>query len=185
MRKEHTNIPQPTLLGTNEYEGDFLVPFTPEKGINTTLADIVSKALFDCPSSFQSLYRSINSVPVYRYRYQGNLPSVTPYPWIRGAYHSAELPLLFGMLDLGIAEPEKWELKAARYMQDTWMAFVKDPVKGLQKRGWPLYDPAGEYENLQESIARAKGYLGGPDPIEYDLTLAGNRPNAGTAAIRK
>lgn len=127
----------------------------------------------------------MNSVPVYRYRYQGHLPSVTPYPWIRGAYHSAELPLLFSMLDLGIAKPEKWELEASSYMQDTWMAFVKDPVKGLQKRGWPLYDPEGESENLQERIARAKGYLEGPNSIEYNLTLAGNRANAGAAAIRK
>lgn len=28
-------------------------------------------------------------------------------------------------------------------MQDLWLAFMKDPIKGLPQQGWPAYAPGG------------------------------------------
>jgi len=37
-------------------------------------------------------------LPTYRYQYAGNFSNVSPVSWM-GAYHSSELPLLFGTHD--------------------------------------------------------------------------------------
>jgi hypothetical protein len=33
------------------------------------------------------------------------------------------------------------ELALSKYMQSAWVAFARDPAKGLLNFGWPLYDP--------------------------------------------
>lgn len=37
-------------------------------------------------------------LPTYRYQYAGNFSNISPVSWF-GAYHSSELPLLFGTHD--------------------------------------------------------------------------------------
>ena len=137
---------QPTLIGSNQHEGDFLIPFSVQKGINYTLSDIVTKAMFTCPSALQALYRAKNGVPVYRYRYMPRWPTVTPWEWLRSAFHSSELPVVWGTWDsLGGAKPSRKEREATSYMMRAWVAFAKDPEHGLQKLGWEMYNPKGMF----------------------------------------
>lgn len=60
-----------------------------------------------------------------------------------GAYHESELPMLFGthMLFRGNSTP--FEYAVSHIMQDAYVAFVTDPVSGLDAIGWPAYEQAG------------------------------------------
>ncbi|KAI5847996.1 carboxylesterase family protein [Tricharina praecox] len=139
---------QPTLIGVNDKQGDNTVPFHKDRGINYTVSDICTKTMFTCPSAGHSLIRANNSVPTYHYRYMARLPSVTPYSWIRGAFHGAEVGTVFGFLDAGIETPQSWEREISKYMMDAWVTFVKDPKDGLrERRWWPQYNPAGTYRH--------------------------------------
>ncbi|KAF8533104.1 Alpha/Beta hydrolase protein [Trichophaea hybrida] len=138
----------PTLMGTNYHEADILVPYSPSTGINYTLSDYFTSLLFTCPTAKQSRYRTLNHVPIYRYRYMPRFPSVTPYPWLRSAYHSSELPLLFGTWKAwkawGVQNNTEREERASRELMRMWTAFIKDPTEGLEKRGWRRYSEKGE-----------------------------------------
>lgn len=60
-----------------------------------------------------------------------------------GAYHSAEIPLLFGTsADTGADTVQ--EVKLSKNMRHAWAEFGKDPENGLVKLGWPVYDQKGE-----------------------------------------
>ena len=77
-----------------------------------------------------------------RYRYYGVFPNQEISPKA-GAYHSSEIPLLFGTTeDTGKDTPS--ETKLARNMRHAWAEFAKDPVNGLVKLGWPVYNQNGE-----------------------------------------
>lgn len=63
-------------------------------------------------------------------------------PWM-GAYHFAELPLIFGSHeDLSPPSPQI-QYDVSHKMQDYWLAFIKDPHDGPRHAGWPLYAPSG------------------------------------------
>jgi cholinesterase len=54
------------------------------------------------------------------------------------------LALLFGTTETrkvskGADTPN--EKKLAKSLRDAWAAFAKDPAHGLEKLGWPLYEP--------------------------------------------
>lgn len=82
------------------------------------------------------------NAPVFRYLYQGNITSLSPKPYL-GAYHSSELPMLFGtwdqfgpeLNDAGVAARAE---ATSHAMQDAWVAFAAHGV-GLEKMGWPRY----------------------------------------------
>jgi cholinesterase len=77
-----------------------------------------------------------------RYRYHGDFPNQEISPKA-GAYHSSEIPLLFGTsADTGKDTPSEAQL--AKNMRHAWAEFAKDPVSGLLKLGWPLYDQNGK-----------------------------------------
>lgn len=88
-----------------------------------------------------------NSIPVFRYIYEGNITSISPEPSL-GAYHSSELPLLFGTWDnfrseLNSPETRKLAEETSHAMQDAWVAFAKDGAKGLEATRWPRYTDGG------------------------------------------
>lgn len=71
-----------------------------------------------------------------------------------GAYHSAELPLIFGTDSLfrGLSTPEEEAVSEA--MQDAWVALAKGGQAGLEATGWPRYNldtrlvrEFGQFEN--------------------------------------
>jgi cholinesterase len=54
-----------------------------------------------------------------------------------------ELPLVFGTSDL-LGPDTELEDETSHYMQQAWLAFVKDPRAGLLKYGWPVFNGSTE-----------------------------------------
>ena len=84
-----------------------------------------------------------HSIPVFRYEYFGNITSVSPEPWL-GAYHAAELPMIFGTYDdyradMNNETMEKQAQNISHAMQDAWLAFITNGAKGLEETGCPRY----------------------------------------------
>ena len=57
-------------------------------------------------------------------------------------YHSADLPLVFGTYAIARGKSTPFEVEVSREMQDYFLAFAEDPVRGLPAAGWHGY--AGE-----------------------------------------
>ncbi|OTA26318.1 hypothetical protein BTJ68_10564 [Hortaea werneckii EXF-2000] len=55
--------------------------------------------------------RETAGLTTYRYIYSGNFSNVSPLPWM-GAYHSSELPMIFGTHYeyRGNSTPFEWEV---------------------------------------------------------------------------
>jgi len=82
------------------------------------------------------------SVPTFRYLYAGNFSNIAPRPW-EGAYHSSELPLIFGTSGIAHSPSTDFETALSHQMQDLYLAFISDPLKGLPAQGWNAYEPGG------------------------------------------
>ncbi|KAF2649768.1 alpha/beta-hydrolase [Lophiostoma macrostomum CBS 122681] len=131
----------PTILSQVNNEGASLVPYDPA-GPNQTAVDAFTRSLATCPIARGALARKNYVTPIYRTRYFGTWPNLNPLPWL-GAYHSSDIPMIFGTSDLRGPDTEV-EAKLSKYYQSAWAAFARDPEHGLETFGWPLYDPNGE-----------------------------------------
>ncbi|BDD56138.1 hypothetical protein MAP00_001612 [Monascus purpureus] len=103
------------------------------------LLDIITT----CPAAQAAAYRVEHGVPVWRYRYDGGNYSNTYIFDVGAAYHTPELPVVFGTAEAvtGIADSD-YEAEAAAYMRHAWATFAKDPVGGLSEElNWPKYNP--------------------------------------------
>lgn len=62
-----------------------------------------------------------------------------------GAYHSSEIPLVFGTTEvkLNASKDTAEEAALSKMMRKAWTSFAKDPRKGLLDIGWPVYQPNG------------------------------------------
>jgi carboxylesterase type B len=158
----------PVLIGSNDYEPGF---FRTESALtNTTYPDVVwdtlNLASWTCPAGLRANASVAANNPTWRYRYFGNWPN-TNVSSEGGAYHGAELPLVFGSLS-ALANSTTGESKFEAYIQGAWATFAKDPVHGLRryKDEWPEYNPA------KKSLIRlAFNNLVGTNiasPIDYD-----------------
>lgn len=102
---------------------------------------------FTCPAATRSNVSVSKGVPTWRYRYFGDWPDLqlSSDPRNQGAYHTAELPLVFGTLPAaggGVPNVTDQELAVAQYIRGAWGAFAKNPGSGLDSYGWPRYSPA-------------------------------------------
>ena len=68
---------------------------------------------------------------------------MSPRPW-EGAYHSSELPMIFGTHDIVRGPSPQFAYDVSHRMQDLWLAFMKDPHNGLPEQGWPEFEPNGK-----------------------------------------
>jgi cholinesterase len=60
--------------------------------------------------------------------------------------HGSEIGLIFGTADLkGKGEDTPNQKKLGKAMREAWTGFAKDPVHGLHKLGWPIYDISSEF----------------------------------------
>ncbi|KAH8665915.1 Alpha/Beta hydrolase protein [Tricladium varicosporioides] len=134
----------PAIIGTNTNEGVSLVDWNPN-GANQTNADLTTLGAFLCPAVQTTTNRLAVNATTYRYLYAGNFSNLAPRPW-EGAYHSSELPLIFGTTNINSTRESStdFELALSRQMQDLWLAFISDPVNGLQGTGWEEYSTSGQ-----------------------------------------
>lgn len=146
----------PVLVGSNDYEPGL---FRTELALSSVYYsdadwDAYNLAGFTCPAGIRANVSIAANNPTWRYRYFGIFPNINVSSE-GGAYHGAELPLIFGTT-FSPPNATAEEIKFEAYMRGAWTAFAKDPVKGLRtyEGGWPLYDPAKEslirlaYHNL-------------------------------------
>lgn len=73
--------------------------------------------------------RNLAGLTTYRYQYAGNFSNISPLPWF-GAYHSSELPMVFGThYEYRDASTQfQWDVSYA--MQALWLSFAEDPSRG-------------------------------------------------------
>lgn len=63
---------------------------------------------------------------------------ISAYPNLR-AYHTSEIPLVFGTYKAIPLPHSDAEIALSKYMQGAWVAFARDPAQGLSNYGWPEY----------------------------------------------
>ncbi|KAJ3002788.1 hypothetical protein HKX48_002100, partial [Thoreauomyces humboldtii] len=94
--------------------------------------------IFQCKARIDAAIHSLhNSRSTYRYLYQSVFANEQPVP-SAGAFHSSELPLLFGNL---YPDSTASEVRLSKDMGRMIAAFVKDPTTALE--GWPTMTGSG------------------------------------------
>jgi len=122
--------------------------------------------IMTCSSARTVQVRRKNNIPAWRYRYMGVWENTSLGPGT-GAYHSGEIPVVFGTTELRKdSKPDSPE--QAKVVKDTmhaWATFAKDPQKGLSGLGWPVYDESKDtlvrigYHNASAlNVAKAAEY---------------------------
>ena len=134
---------KPAIAGTATMEGQPFLPYNRTYGPNVTAANSVTLGTFLCPAVKTTQNRFAVGVPTYRYLYGGNFSNISPQ-WWEGAYHSSELPLIFGTSGIARGASTPFEIQVSMQMQDYWLAFAEDPFDGLPKLGWNAYTPEGD-----------------------------------------
>ncbi|KLO95281.1 related to esterase [Fusarium fujikuroi] len=162
----------PTIMGIMDAEGDGVSNWDAKAGVNRMLSNILTITLFNCNIALESSYRALNSVPIWRYRYMGVFPEVTPYSWLR-AYHIADVPMLLGSQDAITAHytsspSEKRHYRnAAQIFRGIFASFIRDPFNGLTDNyDWPTFSPHAK--TLMELFPKNSATVLLSDPSTYD-----------------
>ncbi|PYH98710.1 hypothetical protein BO71DRAFT_437980 [Aspergillus ellipticus CBS 707.79] len=123
-----TPSPQPLITGSNTNEGAGFVSFTPTGPGSSTLFNL-TESVIACPVAQEVKNRNRVGLPTYRYQYAGNFSNISPVSWF-GAYHSAELPLLFGTHSEYRGPSTQFEWDVSYAMEALWLSFAEDPSRG-------------------------------------------------------
>ncbi|KAI0886916.1 alpha/beta-hydrolase [Annulohypoxylon maeteangense] len=127
----------PALISDTSNEQSSLITYPIDNllgGPNTTDVDKGTLDDFICPAFNSSNVRDFNNLTTYRYQYAGNYSNLTPFSWM-GAYHGADLPMIFGSYNL-TGDATDFQKKVAEAMQDYVLAFLTDPENGIKNLGW-------------------------------------------------
>ena len=81
---------------------------------------------------------------MWRFRYFGDWDNLRLYP-TSGAYHGSDLEMIFGASqDVSGLPKSAAQRQLQATMMHAWAAFADNPQSGLEKLGWPRYDPNRE-----------------------------------------
>jgi len=132
----------PAIIGNNANEQASLIAWPGAAGPNMTVVHQKTLSGEWCPASYSSqlLYRT--NTTSFRYFNTANFSNISPRPW-EGAYHTSELPLLFGTYAEYGGPSTPLEAATSAHWQDLYLAFMKDPTNGLPAMGWPAWEPTG------------------------------------------
>ena len=129
------------LIGTNTDEGSSIVPYNfpgseTATSIPASLQGIADgfRLSLQCATIQEARLRAQAGARSWQYLYGGNFTDISPRPWL-GAYHTAELPLIFGTLGLE-GNVTSLETKTSHSMQDLYLAFAEKAGSGLEEAGW-------------------------------------------------
>ncbi|KAG8628057.1 hypothetical protein KVT40_003930 [Elsinoe batatas] len=154
---------------------------------------------FTCPTKYAADARARAGVPVWRYRYSPDWPNLRLYNATTnssaaaagkdgggrpasGAYHGSELSLLFGTTrEVTGQETVGEEESLGRYIMGAWGAFGRDPGRGLEGYGWPMWRGGkgedlvllGKGEAEGAEFVGAERYDGECPPVEENNPLPG------------
>ncbi|RAK98860.1 carboxylesterase [Aspergillus ibericus CBS 121593] len=118
----------PLLTGSNANEGAGFVSFTPNGPGEATLFNL-TESIIACPVAEEVKNRNLGGLTTYRYQYAGNFSNISPLSWF-GAYHSSELPLLFGTHYEYGGPSTQYEWDVSYAMEALWLSFAEDPSRG-------------------------------------------------------
>jgi hypothetical protein len=133
---------------------------------------VFNNAVFNCPISKAAAARAAKGLMTYRYRYFGDYRNTELQANNKGAWHTAEIPQIFGTTEFVTGEPNtQSESKLSQFMQSAWAAFAKDPASLQQPPfNFPLFDPKddfkktligfGAYDNVTHALLA---------PLNYDM----------------
>lgn len=127
----------PALISDTSNEQSSLITYPVDNLLAGPNVTDVNKGTLDdfiCPAFNSSNVRDFNNLTTYRYQYAGNYSNLTPYPWM-GAYHGADLPMIFGSYNL-TGDATDFEKQVAETMQDYVLAFLTDPENGIDNLRW-------------------------------------------------
>ncbi|KAI1173433.1 Alpha/Beta hydrolase protein [Nemania sp. FL0916] len=132
----------PLLTSTTINEGAAVVPYKFNGSATATelppdLAAIADAFTLNlrCTTLEDVRLRASVGATTYQFLYGGNFSNISPVPWL-GAYHTADLPMVFGTY--GLEGPStSFEEQVSHRMQDLYLEFIKDPAQGLKRAGWP------------------------------------------------
>ncbi|OQN96764.1 hypothetical protein B0A48_17188 [Cryoendolithus antarcticus] len=153
----------PAIIGSNANEGTGFVPFTPD-GPGAAVLQNVTNNVIACPVAKEVVNRATHKIdPTYRYQYAGNFSNVSPLPWM-GAYHSSELPLIFGTHYEFRGNSTEYEYEVSRFLEALWLSFARfpsvAPTAPLPAGGnfvWPDFDTSTDslvrFANGNELVA--------------------------------
>ena len=134
----------PAILSNTANEGVALIgyPDEPNAGPNLTAADALTKSYFLCPAAQSAKLRAALGLTTYRYEFAGNFSNISPRWWM-GAYHSSDLPFLFGTHSDYRGESTEREFRVSEAMESFLLGFMTDPENavgnGADVVEWPKY----------------------------------------------
>lgn len=141
-------IKKPAIIGTTVNEWAPFLPYNRTFGPNQTAADEGTLRVFLCPAELTTheRYKGGNAT-TFRYLYGGNFSNIAPR-WWEAAYHSSDLPMVFGTHSIARSTSTPFEVEVSEHMQDYWLAFAEDPVRGLPALGWDGYAGRSDGESV-------------------------------------
>lgn len=149
------------IIGSNTNEGAGFVSVTIDGPGEKALA--AATQFISCPVEEEVKNRNLGNLPTYRYQYAGNFTNLSPLSWF-GAYHSSELPLLFGTHDEYHSRSTKFEWEVSYAMEELWLSFAEDPTRG-PSRVANGDDPVNP--NKEGSFSWPKFHQGGLDMLLF------------------
>ncbi|KAH8200712.1 hypothetical protein TruAng_005101 [Truncatella angustata] len=136
----------PMLVGHTDFEPG-LTRALSQINVAADVYDAQQHDIWVCPTAERAQYAVLNANPIWRYRYFGEFPNtILSDDPPSGAYHTAELPIIFGTVTQSVHANTDAENNIISYIRGAWAAFAKDPEKGLLSYGdgWPQYSADGQ-----------------------------------------
>jgi len=119
----------------------------PGQNDTDVIADTFRDVVFLCPTSlWTAAFVESGISSVFRYEYGAVFPDLQLFP-NAGAWHSTELPELFGTFNASTATPN--EVTLSKTFQTAIANFIKDPNESPAPN-WPKYIPG----SLTQTLAR-------------------------------
>jgi carboxylesterase type B len=146
-------------------------------GVNSAydaIAQIYTEYVFQCPAALVANGSALAGFPTWRYYYNASIPNINPTAALAAlglptlnleAYHSSEIPLVFGNYPSAGATAQ--EVALSKYMQTAWANFAKDPAG--EGPGWPSYGSSKGVNAVGLADLGADGSVASVMIPEYDV----------------
>lgn len=121
------------------------------------ISAIITDLEFQCPAAMIADLTAKRGINAYRYIYNASFANNQPDGVEAGAWHSSEIPEVFGTYNR--TGHTKQQVDLSRYMKKAWADFAKDPCQGPAS-DWPAVGKASAYIQTFQSNATASGVAG-------------------------